>query len=81
MVYSYFVSYTAIQDIGNKRNTANGAIEVSLQKKIKSFDQIVEIAKDIEDYTGLGDVVVDNYILLNKKIGRIKDEKRYCDRG
>lgn len=64
MIYTYFISYS--------HNKGNGCMELFRNKKIKTFDDIKSINKFIEDTYKLKQVIVNNYILLNKKIGKLK---------
>ena len=67
MIYTYFVSYSC-----NKGNySLNGNIEIARNRKIKTFDDIVSIQKLIEKTYDMQNVVICNFILLNRKIGRI----------
>lgn len=67
MIYTYFVSYSC-----NKGNYClNGNIEITRNRKIKTFDDIVSIQKLIEKKYDMQNVVICNFILLNRKIGRI----------
>lgn len=67
MIYTYFTSYSC-----NKGNySLNGNIEITRNRKIKTFDDIVSIQKLIEKKYNMKNVVISNFILLNRKIGRI----------
>lgn len=67
MIYTYFVSYSCNK--GN--NSLNGHIKIIRNRKIKTFDDIVSIKKLIEKDYDMQNVVISNFILLNRKIGRI----------
>lgn len=67
MIYTYFVSYSCNKGI----NSLNGHIQIIRNRKIKTFDDIVSIKKLIEKDYDMQNVVISNFILLNRKIGRI----------
>lgn len=67
MIYTYFVSYSCNK--GN--NSLNGHIQITRNQKIKTFDDIFSIKKLIEKDYDMQNVVISNFILLNRKIGRI----------
>ena len=67
MIYTYFVSYSHEQGFG--------CMELFCERRIKNFSDIQETKKNIEDKTKLRKVVIINYILLNKKIGKLDWEE------
>lgn len=67
MIYTYFVSYSCNK--GN--NSLTGHIQITRNQKIKTFDDIFSIKKLIEKDYDMQNVVISNFILLNRKIGRI----------
>lgn len=68
MIYTYFVSYSSNR--GNK--SLNGCIEIIRNRKIKTFDAINSIKKLIEKNYNMQNVVINNFILLNTKHGKLK---------
>lgn len=64
MIYTYFISYSW--------EKGNGCMELIRNKKIKTFEDIISINKLIENDYKLNQVIVNNYFLLNKRIGRLK---------
>lgn len=64
--YSYFISYTMIDEIG--RN-GNGCTNAMLDNEIKSFDDVLNIKEMIKKETRVKDAVINNYILLGVEDG------------
>lgn len=60
MKYEYFISYYAIKN----RNNSIGDCLISIDKKIKKFDDINEIRKDIKNKNLFDNVVIINFIEL-----------------
>lgn len=68
MVYTYLIVYSNIESYGS----GLGRLELIRNRRIKSIDDIKSIEELIKEQYGYGHVIVTNYILLSKKIGRIK---------
>lgn len=68
MVYTYLIVYSNIESYGS----GLGRLELIRNRRIKSIDDIKSIEEMIKEQYGYGHVIVTNYILLSKRIGRIK---------
>ena len=68
MIYTYLIVYSNIEPDGS----GLGRLELIRNRKIKSIDDVKSIEELIKEQYGYGHVIVTNYILLSKKIGRIK---------
>ena len=68
MIYTYLIVYSNITGIVS----GFGRLELVRNRKIKSIDDIKSIEELIMEQYGYSHVIVTNYILLSKKIGRIK---------
>lgn len=66
MVYNYFISYTV--------DSGNGIVFLERDKKIKSFKDIEAINEDLLKYIddkNVKKVFVNNFILINRKFGKV----------
>ena len=72
MTYTYLVSY-----INDNDSTIEGygRLEVNRNRKIKNMEDIESIEELIHKQYGYGKVFINNYILMNKKFGKIKHKK------
>lgn len=66
-IYTYFVSYTG----RSKNGQVVGNTKIDINKKIKNIDQIRAIEKCITDDDGFENTVINNYILLSKRFGKM----------
>ena len=72
MTYTYLVSYINYNDLTIE---GYGRLEVNRNRKIKNMEDIESIEELIHKQYGYGKVFINNYILMNKKFGKIKREK------
>lgn len=71
MIYKYLISYI---NVNSATNTLEGCgrLELTRNRKIKTIEDIEGIEKTIMNDYGYNKVMVNNYILMSKKIGRLK---------
>lgn len=60
-MYTYFVSYSFGGSHNEPSIGGGGMVEIKLNKKIKTFDDIANIAKYIGENNGLKNIVIVNY--------------------
>ena len=72
MTYTYLVSYINYNDLTIE---GYGRLEVNRSRKIKNMEDIESIEELIHKQYGYGKVFINNYILMNKKFGKIKSKK------
>ena len=72
MTYTYLVSYINYNDL---RIEGYGRLEVNRNRKIKNMEDIESIEELIHKQYGYGKVFINNYILMNKKFGKVKSKK------
>ena len=72
MTYTYLVSYINYNDLTIE---GYGRLEVNRNRKIKNMEDIESIEELIHKQYGYGKVFINNYILMNKKFGKIKSNK------
>lgn len=72
MTYTYLVSYINYNDLTIE---GYGRLEVNRNRKIKNMEDIESIEELIHKQYGYGKVFINNYILMNKKFGKIKSKK------
>ena len=72
MTYTYLVSYINYND---STIEGYGRLEVNRNRKIKNMEDIESIEELINKQYGYGKVFINNYILMNKKFGKIKSDK------
>lgn len=72
MTYTYLVSYINYNDLTIE---GYGRLEVNRNRKIKNMEDIESIEELIHKQYGYEKVFINNYILMNKKFGKIKSKK------
>lgn len=71
MIYKYLISYINVNSVTNTLEGC-GRLEFTRNRKIKTIEDIESIEKLITDKHGYSRVIVNNYILMSRKIGRFK---------
>jgi len=65
IVYTYFISYTNHE---NSTLKGIGRVEVTRNRKVKTIEDVEDMEKTIAEKYGYGLVIINNYILLSRKL-------------
>lgn len=72
-IYYYLIVYSAHKEIDGFNQSINGMVDVTRTAKINSMDEVVSVKEFLEKKYDMKDLVVTNYKLLKREIGRWKD--------